>query len=88
MEPQDPHEVELGRAIVALLALLEREMDATAKDIRDHLARDSPLQRLRGAAAATVVDLCRELADQIRRYEHLRALVDAGEDLPEDEIPF
>ena len=88
MEPQDPHEVELGKATLALAALLEREMDATAKDIRDHLARDSPLQRLRGAAAHQVVLLCRDLADQVHRYEHLRGLVDAGEDLPEDDIPF
>jgi hypothetical protein len=84
----DPYDVELGKATLAITGLLEREMEATARDIREHLSRTSPLQRLRGAAAAAVVDLCRELADQIRRYERLRGLVDQGEDLPEDDIPF
>ena len=84
----DPYEVELGKATLAIAALLEREMGALALDIREHLARGSPLQRLRGTAAEAVVELCRELADQVRRYERLRGLVDLGEDLPEDDIPF
>lgn len=84
----DPYDVELGKATLAIASLLEREMEATARDIREHLARGSPLQRLRGAAAEAVAGLCRELADQVRRYERLRGLVDQGEDLPEDDIPF
>jgi hypothetical protein len=87
MEP-DPCEVELGKATVAIATILEREMEATARDIREHLARTSPLQGLRGEAAQAIVELCRELADQVRRYERLRGLVDEGEDLPTDDIPF
>lgn len=84
----DPHEVELGRAVLALAALLDREMDAIFQDILEHLAQGSAIERRRAVAANRVVLLCRNLADEVHRYEHLRWLVDAGQDADEDDPGF
>ena len=66
-----PAEVALGRATVSLTAILDREMDAIFKDLLDELAEASPRGRQRAVAANRVVLLCRSLADEVRRYEHL-----------------
>jgi hypothetical protein len=84
----EPHEVELGRAMLALAALLDREMNAIFQDILLSLADDDRLERQRATAANRVVLLCRDLADQLRHYEHLRWLVDSGESLQLDDCNF
>jgi hypothetical protein len=84
----EPHEVQLGRATLALAALLDREMDAIFQDLLLSLAGDDPLERQRATAANRVVLLCRDLADQVRRYEHLRWLAEADEGLKLDDCNF
>jgi len=84
----EPHEVELGRATLALAALLDREMNAIFQDILPNLADADPLERRRATAANRVVILCRDLADQVRRYEHLAWLVDQGADIDPDDADF
>ena len=84
MEANEPHEVELGHATLALAALLDREMDAIFRDILEHLANKSPLERQRAVAANRVVLLCRNLAEEVRRYEHLRGLLDSGQEIDDD----
>ncbi len=71
MEDTEPAEIALGRATVNLAALLDREMDAIFQDLLEGLAVASPRERRRAATANRVVLLCRNLADEIRRYEHL-----------------
>ncbi len=73
---------------LALAALLNREMDAIFKDLLDEMANVPPLGRQRATAANRVVLLCRSLAQELQRYEHLRWLVDAGEEEEEDEDPI
>lgn len=84
----EPHEVELGRATLALAGLLDREMNAIFQDILSNLDGDDLLERHRATAANRVVLLCRDLAEQVRRYEHLRWLADAGEGLHIDDCTF
>jgi hypothetical protein len=87
MPPQDPHEVELGKATLALAALLDREMDAIFQDLLEQLANDNTFQRQRAAAANRIVLLCRNLAEEVHRYEHLRWLVD-GQAPDEEDVDF
>jgi hypothetical protein len=71
MQNTEPAEVALGRATVNLTALLDREMDAIFQDLLEELAAVSPRERQRAVAANRVVLLCRNLTDEIQRYEHL-----------------
>lgn len=71
MEDTEPAEIAIGRAVVNLTALLDREMDAIFQDLLEELAEVSPRERRRAVAANRVVLLCRNLADEIRRYERL-----------------
>jgi hypothetical protein len=71
MQNTEPAEVAIGRAIVNLTALLDREMDAVFQDLLEELAMASPRERRRAVAANRVVLLCRNLAGEIRRYERL-----------------
>lgn len=84
----EPHEVELGRATIALAALLDREMDAIFQDILPNLADADPLERRRATAANRIVILCRDLAGQVQRYEHLAWLADQGAELDPDDSDF
>ena len=86
MEPNEPHEIELGRATLALAALLDREMDAIFKDILgDDYPNAQALERRRAETANRIVCICRTLAEEVRRYEHLRGLVDAGDEIDDDD---
>ena len=72
MELSDaPAEVALGRATITLTAILDREMDAIFMDLLPDLAGATPRRRQRTVAANRIVLLCRSLADEVRRYEHL-----------------
>lgn len=84
----EPHEVELGRATLALAALLDREMNAISHDIRTNFEDADPLERRRASAAYRIVIHCRNLAEQIRRYEHLTWLADQGADIDPDAVDF
>jgi len=84
----DPHEVELGRAVLALAAILDQEMDAIFRNLLDDIAGAPTLERHRATAANRIVLLCRNLADQIREYEHLRRLADIAGELSGDDIDF
>ena len=46
-------------------------MDAIFKDLLPDLDVAGPRRRQRTAAANRIVLLCRSLADEVRRYEHL-----------------
>lgn len=85
---RDPQEIELGRAVLALAAILDQEMDAIFRNLLDDIASASTLERHRATAANRIVLLCRNLADQIRQYEHLRGLADAADDLSDDDLDF
>lgn len=74
MQDTKPAEVVIGRATIHLTALLDREMDAIFQDLLEEMSVASPRERRRAAAANRVVLLCRNLADEIRRYEHLYRL--------------
>jgi hypothetical protein len=66
-----PTEVVLGRAAITLTAILDREMDAIFQDLVPDLDVATPRRRQRTVAANRIVLLCRSLADEVRRYEHL-----------------
>ena len=83
----EPHEVELGHAMLALAGLLDREMDAIFKDILLDPV-ENELERGRATAANRIVMHCRNLAEHIRRYEHLTWLVDQGADIDPDDTAF
>jgi len=89
MEDKESAEVALGRATVNLTALLDREMDAIFQNLLEGLDVASACERRRAVAANRVVLLCRNLAEEVRRYEHLywkhRRELDAGK---EEEIEF
>jgi hypothetical protein len=84
----EPHEVELGRATLALAALLDREMRAISQDIRASFEDAGPVERRRAAAANRIVIHCRNLAEQLRSYEHLTWLAEQGADLDPDDSSF
>jgi hypothetical protein len=88
MQSPEPFEVQLGKACLPITVLLDREMDAIFKDIIENLLEDCPLQTQRASAANRIVLLCRSLRDELDRYTHLRALIDAGENLDDDAIGF
>jgi len=71
MENKESAEVALGRATVNLTALLDREMDAIFQNLLEGLDVASSCERRRAVAANRVVLLCRNLTEEIRRYEHL-----------------
>ena len=71
MENKESAEVALGRATVNLIALLDREMDAIFQNLLEGLDVASAGERRRAVAANRVVLLCRNLAEEVRRYEHL-----------------
>jgi len=85
---RDPQEVELGRAVLALAAILDQEMDAIFRNLLDDFASAPTLERHRATTANRIVLLCRNLADQIRQYEHLRGLVDVADELSNDDVDF
>jgi hypothetical protein len=89
MENKESAEVALGRATVNLTSLLDREMDAIFQNLLEGLDVASACERRRAVAANRVVLLCRNLAEEVRRYEHLywrhRREMDAGE---EEEFEF
>jgi hypothetical protein len=71
----DAPEVVLGRATCTLTELLEREMDAIFKDLLEVVVDAAPsLERQRAVAANRIVLICRSLAHEVRRYEHVRWL--------------
>ena len=91
MEHSDaPAEVALGRAAITLTAILDREMDAIFMDLLPDLALATPRQRQRTVAAHRIVLICRSLADEVRRYEHLYWVHKYEEDPPEEneEVEF
>ncbi len=57
--------------MLALAALLDHKMNAIFQDILPNLADADPLEHRRATVANRVVILCRELAGQVQRYEHL-----------------
>lgn len=85
---REPQEIELGRAVLALAAILDQEMDAIFRNLLDDLASAPTLERHRATAANRIVLLCRNLADQVRQYEHLRGLADAADELSDDDFDF
>ena len=85
---REPQEIELGRAVLALAAILDQEMDAIFRNLLDDLASAPTLERHRATAANRIVLLCRNLADQFRQYEHLRGLADAADELSDDDFDF
>ncbi len=67
--------VEIGARFRACgAAILDQEMDAIFRNLLDDIASTPTLERHRATAANRIVLLCRNLADQIRQYEHLRGL--------------
>jgi len=93
MEDRESYEVELGNATLALAALLHREMDAIFTDLIETVSHTSPsLSRHRAVSANRIVLICRNLAEEVRRYKHLRWLQDDQDGAPadpeEDEIAF
>ena len=77
MKPMDAPEVLLGRATLNLTELLDREMDAIFKDLLERIIDAAPsLEQQRAVAANRIVLICRSLADEVRRYEHVRWLCD------------
>ena len=88
------HELALGRAALTLTGLLDQEMDAIFQRLIEEVAFTAPgLEHKRAVAANRIVLLCRNLADEVRRYEHLRWLLDHEEQDEDDEnedddLPF
>jgi len=77
MKYTEAPEVVLGRATLNLTELLDREMDAIFKDLLEEVINAAPsLQQQRAVAANRIVLICRSLADELRRYEHVRWLCD------------
>ena len=85
MENTESAEVALGRAAVNLIALLDREMDAIFQSLLEGLDVASSCERRRAVAANRVVLLCRNLAEEIRRYEHLYWLHESEQEHGEEE---
>lgn len=71
MQNNESAEIAIGRATVNITALLDREMDAIFQNLLEGLDVASSCGRRRAVAANRVVLLCRNLAEEIRRYEHL-----------------
>jgi len=93
MQTQEAYEVELGNATLALALLLHREMDAIFRDLIEEVRCTSPsLNHQRAVSANRIVLICRNLAEEIHRYEHLRWLLGDQDDLPaeadEDDVAF
>ncbi len=74
MKNEESAEIALGRAAVNLTALLDREMDAVFQNLLEELDLASSCERRRAVTANRVVLLCRNLAGEIRRYEHFYRL--------------
>jgi hypothetical protein len=85
----DPPEVEIGRAVLPLLRILDQEMDDIFQDLIAAPIR-RPIERQRARVANCIVILCRNLADEMRRYEHLCWLDedDRADDLTEEDLDF
>jgi hypothetical protein len=83
---RDPQEIEIGRAVLALAAILDQEMDAIFRNLLDDIASAPTLERHRATTANRIVLLCRNLAEQIRLYEHLRGLANAADELRDDDF--
>ena len=83
----EPSEVALGRGVLALLQRLDQEMDDIHQEL---LETRRPIERQRGRVAQGIAILCRNLADEIQRYEHLCWLQeeDLDADLTEDDLDF
>jgi len=87
-EPE-PFEVEFGRVVTAVTAILARDMDEIFQDLvhRGPPHRHDPKHRAARAANRIVV-LCRRLADALQRYEDTRWWEPEEDDDPADDIPF
>ena len=86
MKPMDAPEVLLGRATLNLTELLDREMDAIFKDLLEMVIDAAPsLEQQRAVAANRIVLICRSLADEVRRYEHLYWVHKYEKDAPEED---
>ena len=85
MEDKESAEVALGRATITLTAILDREMDAIFMDLLPDLAGATPRRRQRTVAANRIVLICRSLADEVRRYEHLYWVHKYEKDAPEED---
>ena len=79
-EHPEAHEVVLGRAALTLTTLLDQQMDAIFARSLEEVQEPQPIQRQRAAAANRIVLICRSLADELRRYEHLQWMVDNADD--------
>jgi len=88
MENKESAEVALGRATVNLTALLDREMDAIFQNLLEGLDVASSCERRRAVAANRVVLLCRNLAEELRRYEHLYWLHKREREDGEEDLEF
>ncbi len=80
MQHTDAREVALGHAALSLTELLDREMDAIFHRFLEEIQEPESIQRQRAAAANRIVLLCRGLAGELHRYEHLRWLLDHDDD--------
>jgi hypothetical protein len=75
------HELALGRAALTLTRLLDHQMDTIFQDLlQEETLVPSSLPHQQAVSANRIVLLCRNLADELRRYEHLRWLLDHSED--------
>lgn len=86
---REPFEVEFGRVVTAVTAILARDMDETFQDLirRGPPHRHHPKHRA-ATAAHRIVALCRRLADALKRYEDTRWWEPQEHDDPGDDIPF
>ncbi len=83
------YEVELGQAALGLLHILDQEMDDLVQDLLAAPGR-RPIERQRARVANAIVCRCRQLAEDLRRYEYLCWLEQEGldDDLTEDDLDF
>jgi hypothetical protein len=85
----EPFEIEFGRVVTAVTAILARDMDEIFQDLvhRGPPHRHDP--RLQAALAANrIVVLCQRLAAALQRYEDTRWWKTDDDDHPGDDIPF
>ena len=92
MEDQGPperHEVELSQALLPLLHILDLELDEIVTALLEKPSR-RPIERQRARVANATIILCRRLAEDLRRYEHLSWLEDEGleDGLTEEDLDF
>jgi hypothetical protein len=86
----EPFEIELGRVVTAVTAILARDMDEIFQD----LVHRGPPHRLdprhqAALAANRIVVLCRRLTEALKRYEDSRWWEpEEDDDDPADDIPF